>query len=150
MKRRKPKVRAKAQAKPNKARRVRTSRRRHVAASRLKGLQLTAGWFDLPQAATRIERKLDQLLSLFTKERTRIMHNIDDVITSVAAQKTKIDGLAALTNGLRAQVQQILQSGNVPADVQTKIDAVFDGVEANTTEISAAIDQNTTQTPPAT
>jgi hypothetical protein len=92
------------------------------------------------------DRMLRALLTLDGKV-TRLMATIDEVLAEITSQTSKIEGIDALLDGLRAQVQELLdQQGNIPPALQEKIDAVFDTAKANTAAIDAAIAENT---PPA-
>jgi hypothetical protein len=79
----------------------------------------------------------------------KIMHTLEDVLALVAEQKTKIDSLVALANGLHQKVKDALGATATPS-MQMRIDQVFDAVTANAAEVQAAIDANTDAPTPET
>jgi hypothetical protein len=87
-----------------------------------------------------------QLLNHIKGKVDHIMPTLDEVLADVADEKTKIDSLTTLVAGIKKQLDDIL-AGQLPPEVQAKVDAVFAGVEANKAEVQASIDANTTPTP---
>lgn len=82
------------------------------------------------------------LLRQLLAQEAKMAHSLDEVLAGVADESTKEDGLIALVTGLSAQVKELLASAKVPADVQAKIDAVFDAVAVNSGKVQEAIDAN--------
>ena len=85
---------------------------------------------------------IEKLSILFTNMES-IMASLDEVITAVAAEGTKIDSLTTLTAGLKQQLMDALAGVTLPPAVQAKVDAVFANVTANAQKVSDAIDANT-------
>jgi len=88
--------------------------------------------------------QLDELLGAVgtLKEGLEAMaRSLDEVLAQVTAQRGQIDSLAALTTGIKAQLDDVL-AGNLPPDVQAKVDAIFAGIAANSEAVVAAINAN--------
>ena len=79
----------------------------------------------------------------------RLMRTLDDVLNDVQEERTQIASLSTLTAGLRQQLKDAL-AGVLTPEQQAKVDAIFDGVEANKAAVVAAINANTDPAPPAT
>ena len=93
---------------------------------------------------SRIEAKLDLLL----RKEIRQMATLQDVLSSVTDERTRIDGLVALTSGLAQQLKDALQAGGqLTPEIQAQIDAVFGAVESNKAAVQAAIDAGTPAAP---
>lgn len=95
----------------------------------------------------RIEQLLRQLLAAvgrLTKQDLLIgeflMASIDDIVAQVTAQSTVEDSLISLLNSIAAQLKD---AGTDPA----KLQAVSDGLKANTDKLAAAIQANTPAAP---
>ena len=97
-----------------------------------------------------IEHKLDAalslLLALIAKE-TIMAATIDQVLQDVTDESTLDDSIIALLNGVQAQLAAALSGTTIPPAVQTKIDAVFSGLEANKAKVAAAVTANTPAAP---
>lgn len=89
-----------------------------------------------------ILRNIQKLSDLVTKEDMAMAKTLDDVITEVTAQKTVADSLVVFVQGLKQQLTDAL-AANDP----TKIQAIIDGLDANTKEISDATVANTPAAP---
>lgn len=74
------------------------------------------------------------------------MATLDEVLASVADESTKIDSLSTFIAGLKQQIADALAGVTLPPAVQAKVDAVFEGVEANKAKVVTAMDANV---PPA-
>ena len=70
------------------------------------------------------------------------MKTIDDLTNDVAAQSTVIQSTNTLLSGLSAQIAALKTTQTDPATA-AKIDALASQVEANTSNLSAAITANT-------
>lgn len=86
-----------------------------------------------------ISAKLDQVL----KNQEKQMADLDQILSDVQAGNSLIDGISALVDGLRAQLADALSGTKVPAQVQSKIDEVFDAVEAQKARLAQAVTSNT-------
>lgn len=71
------------------------------------------------------------------------MATLDEVLTSVTAQTTKLDSIAALIAGLKQQLADALAGTTLPPAVQAQVDAIFDAATANAGKIDAALTANT-------
>jgi hypothetical protein len=78
------------------------------------------------------------------QEREMVMdHNIDDLLSDLADERTQTGSLIALNNSLRTQISAALASVSIPEDVAKKINQAFDAVEANKSDIMNSININT-------
>ena len=67
------------------------------------------------------------------------MATIDQVLADVTDEGSRLDSLSTLISGLKQQLTDALSGLIIPADVQTKIDAVFAAAEDNKAKIDAAL-----------
>jgi len=86
----------------------------------------------------RIERKCDQLLVQLSRQENTLMATLDDVQADVTAQTTVVASAVTLLQGLSAQLAAAIASGDL-----TKIQAIKDGIDANTTTLANAVAANT-------
>jgi dsDNA-binding SOS-regulon protein len=93
-------------------------------------------------------RRAREIATLYERM-NHMAHTLDEVLSVVTAQTTKIDSLSELIAGLRQQVADALSGATLPQSVQSKVDAVFDDLEQNTAKIDTALATNT-NTPPET
>jgi hypothetical protein len=100
----------------------------------------------VPPDDSAIAQKLDRIAAALTQLGTDIMATLEQILADVTDESTRIDSLVALLNGIEQQLKDLLTGVVIPSQVQAKIDALFDGVEANKAKVQAAIDANT---PPA-
>lgn len=70
------------------------------------------------------------------------MATLDEVLADVAEESTKIDGLITLLQGIKQELDNIL-AGQLPPEVQAKVDSLFAAVEADKAKVQSAIDTNT-------
>jgi hypothetical protein len=70
------------------------------------------------------------------------MATIQDVTNAIAAESSVDDSIISLLNGIVTQLQAAQASGD-PA----QLDAVVQGIQANTAKIQAAVTANTPVTP---
>ena len=92
------------------------------------------GFFWDSNWAARIERKLDSLLS---NERMQTM-TLDDVLVKVGALTTVVDSAEALLATLNQQLQEAIALGDM-----AKVQAIADSIDANRSELAAAVAANT-------
>jgi hypothetical protein len=106
-----------------------------------------------PAWATEIMRGiLDLGLMMAALQRMQKMtdRTIDDLTADIASETSVESSLVTLTTGLKASLDAALANQGIPADVQTKINAAFDAIEANKTTLANAITANTpAAAPPA-
>jgi hypothetical protein len=95
-----------------------------------------------------IVRAINNSEAAITRQLEKIMATFDEAMTilmdAVTAQKTQIDSLVTLTNGLHDQVIAAL-GGSLTPSQQQRVDAVFKGVTDNAAEVTAAINADTIQ-----
>lgn len=103
------------------------------------------GLLDTDALQSLLER-MNEKLNCVLKQGEKIMATLDETLAAVTDESTKEDSLIALMQGIKAQLDAVL-AGQLPADVQAKVDAVFAGVTANSTKVQAAIDANTPAQP---
>lgn len=81
----------------------------------------------------------------------KLMSDIDDFVTlatsRIAAQKTQIDGVAALLASIKHQLADALAGENLSPAAKTKLAAIMPALETNTAEITDAINANTDAAP---
>lgn len=91
---------------------------------------------------------LDWIGPLFAKIHWKldtIMATIDEVLADVQQESTLDDSIITLLQNIKAQLDALL-AGNLPPEVQAKVDEIFAQVEANKQKVADAITANT---PPA-
>jgi hypothetical protein len=98
-------------------------------------------------------RKIDAALKTGTAapvhpslERLSMSKSIDEVLAAVRAASTRTDSIIADRAALKQQVDDALKNVSLPADVQDKLDAIFDIETADAQKIDAALNTNV---PPA-
>jgi len=84
-----------------------------------------------------LHQQVDHILAKLEVE----MHTLDEVLSDVAEERTKIDSVIVLVNGLRDQVKNL---PGMSVENQAKVDAIFDAVESNKAAVGAALDANIT------
>jgi hypothetical protein len=82
--------------------------------------------------------KLDQIL----KKEDKLMATVDDVLAGVQQESSVDDSLITLVQNIKSQLDSI-QSGQLPPDVQAKVDQLFSQVQTNIQKVSAAVTANT-------
>jgi DNA-binding FrmR family transcriptional regulator len=92
------------------------------------------------QALVQVGRVLGQITTL-QKGLTDMARSLDEILAQVTAQRGQIESLVALTAGIKAQLDAVL-AGTLPPEMQAKVDAIFDGVKANSEAVVAAINAN--------
>lgn len=108
-----------------------------------------------PQLIRRLDWLYSQLERLHQQNATilsnqeRIMATLDEVLTAVNDEASQEDSIVVLLGQLREQIAG-LTSGNLPPDVQAKVDAVFTGLQANKAKLAAAIANTGTNPTPVT
>ena len=89
----------------------------------------------------RIEGKLDLILAALraTKTQEGIMaKTLDDVLADVIAQKTVVGSAVTLLQGIKAALDAAIAAGDM-----SKVEAIADGIEANTADLAAGVSANT-------
>lgn len=76
------------------------------------------------------------------------MSKLEDLLSAVEAQQTKIDSLIALTDGLHKQVLEAMGETITPSQA-IRINQVFESVIANSVDIENALTANTVEAAPA-
>lgn len=74
--------------------------------------------------------------------------SIDETLKAVQDADTRVDSIIADRASLKAQLDAALANVNIPADVQAKIDSIFDISTADAVKVDAALNANVP--PPAT
>ncbi len=93
----------------------------------------------LDRRLRRIEDKIDLLI----KKEKHMSATLDQILQDVKDESTITDSIIALLNGVEQQLKDALAGQTIPPANQAKIDAIFDGIEANKAKVSAAITANT-------
>lgn len=82
-----------------------------------------------------MSHKLDRILV----NQEQIMATLDQVLSDVTDEGTRLDSLSALIDGLKKQVADALAGTTLPPPVQAKVDAIFAAAEANKGKIDTAL-----------
>lgn len=106
-------------------------------------LALQADQWTLRQAVCRMEMALRRSAA----REEQLMATLDETLTLVTQEGTVDDSLIALTQGIKAQLDQLL-AGGLTSEQQAKVDQVFAGIQANIEKVSAAVTANTPASPP--
>lgn len=93
-----------------------------------------------------LERLHGQVAHIISNQES-IMATLDEVLQAVKDESTQEDSVVVLLQQLREQIAGLV-AGNLPPDVQAKVDAVFTGLQANKAKLAGAI-ANTGPNPPA-
>lgn len=105
----------------------------------------------LPQLLLeRVSAAVDVLLlrqEILQRKVDEMAKTLDDVLAVVTPLGDKIDSLVALVNGIEQQLKDALSGVTLPPGVQTKVDAVFDQITAESAKVQAALDANTPPVP---
>ena len=96
-----------------------------------------------------LEAIKSQLTSL-TLQGVQIMATLQQVADDVAGEKTVIEGISTLIDGLQTQLAAALSGTTIPPAVQAQIDQVFADAEANKASLAAALLKGTTPVVPTT
>jgi hypothetical protein len=109
------------------------------------------GFFPEPQpaapdpmiASMREERRADAarlnvLFGFLLRRLERIMHTLEDTLALVTAERTDIDSLAALTAGIKKQLDDVLAGALTPSQ-QMRVDAIFDKIQQNKQAVADAV-----------
>lgn len=94
-----------------------------------------------------IDRRLDVEFGRLTRKVEHLMAKLQDVLDLVAEQRTQIESLNTLADGIRAQVAILLQNANVDQTTQMLVDQVFDRLKENSGALAEAIAENTPAAP---
>ena len=70
------------------------------------------------------------------------MATLDEVLTLVSDENTKLDSVIALIDGLKKQLDDALSGTTLPPAVQAKVDAIFASASSNAAKIVDALDTN--------
>lgn len=96
-----------------------------------------------------LEQKLDAILTIvkdIQRKEVITAMTLGEIKDKVAAEKTVIDGAQTLLSGLSATIKELAARETVnPTDLQ----ALADQLDANTTELSQAVVDNTPAAPAA-
>jgi hypothetical protein len=112
------------------------------------------GFFPEPQpaapdpmiASMREERRADAarlnvLFGFLLRRLERIMHTLEDTLALVQAERGDIDSLAALTAGIKKQLDDVLAGVLTPSQ-QMRVDAIFDQIQQNKQAVADAVKTN--------
>jgi len=91
-----------------------------------------------PEVRGRID-SLSRKLDLIIVNQEKIMATLDQVLTDVTDESTRLDSISALIDGLKQQVADALAGTTLPPATQAKVDAIFTAAEANKAKIDKAL-----------
>lgn len=69
------------------------------------------------------------------------MATMQENLDKVAEQSTRLDSIITLIDTTKAELDAIL-AGQLPPDVQAKVDSLFEGLKANDAKIDDALNTN--------
>lgn len=96
-----------------------------------------------------IDRRLDVEFGRLTRKVEHLMAKLQDILDLVAEQRTQIESLNTLADGIRGQVATLLQNASVDQTTQALVDQVFERMKENSGALAEAIAENTAPgTPP--
>ena len=95
----------------------------------------------------RLRQSVDEVLGRLTRLETTMAATLDQVLSDVTAQTTKLDSIVSLITGLKQQLADALAGTTLPPAVQAKVDAIFATAEANSAKIDTALSANVPPTP---
>ncbi len=75
------------------------------------------------------------------------MATLEETLSLVSDESTKLDSVIALIDGLKAQLDAALAGTTLPPAVQAKVDALFAGLTGNAAKIVDALDTSVPTTP---
>ena len=101
-----------------------------------------------PRTHEMLEEILILLGHLITQGET-FMATLQQVADDVAAEKSVIEGISTLIDGLETQLTAALAGATISPAVQAQIDKVFADAEANKAALAAALLKGTTPVVPA-
>ena len=78
------------------------------------------------------------------------MAKLQDIADDIVAEKTVIEGISTLIDGLEKQLADALANSGITPEVQAQIDSIFAGAEANKAALAAALLKGTTPVVPTT
>ena len=87
-------------------------------------------------------------VDIIDRRTKKMAKSLDDIISDITDLRSRTAGLITLTNGIKAQLDAIL-AGTLTPEQQAKVDAIFQAVEDDKTDVQAAIDANTSPVTPA-
>lgn len=92
-----------------------------------------------------------RLLTRLNSNMEKLMSDVDDFVTTVlakvSAQKTQIDGVAALLADIKHKLADALAGETLSQAAKDKLAAIMPALETNTAEITDAINANTDPVP---
>ena len=91
-------------------------------------------------------------IELIQRKEEELMHTLDDAVAKVKEVSGKADSMIELMTTIKKKLDAVLSGVELPAEVQAKIDEIFDIDESTAQKITAAIDANDDDpnTPPPT
>ena len=87
------------------------------------------------------------ILNAIQQQGVKIMATLQQILDDVTAETTSLDSISTLISGLQQQLADALSGTTLPPAVQSKVDAIFTGAEANKAKIAAALASNVPPTP---
>ncbi len=100
---------------------------------------------EVPAWAKSYHSKQDLILSKLET----IMATLDEVLTDVTDESSRLDSISALIDGLKTQLADALAGTTLPPATQAKVDAIFTAAEANKAKIDKALNANVPPPAPA-
>jgi len=98
-----------------------------------------------------IEHQLNIGFGRLTRRMERLMGNVQErlreVLESVKSQNTKIDSINTLMDGMRNEIQRLLENAGTDDTTKALVDQLFDAAKANSDKIDEAIAENPGGTP---
>jgi len=93
---------------------------------------------EVPRWAAALQRQNNIIISKLEA----IVATLDQVLTDVTDESTRLDSISTLIAGLKQQVADALSGATLSPAVQAKIDQVFQAAETNKGKIDTALNTN--------
>ena len=95
------------------------------------------------EAVHAVEDRLGAQIHQLNRRLERLMATLQEVLDLVRAQKTKIESINTLMDGMRANIAQLLINAGADQTTQQLVDQLFDAAKDNASAIDEAINENT-------
>lgn len=92
-------------------------------------------WHEAPPWA--LEHR--KLMGLILYKMEAIMATLDEVLSEITDESTRLDSIQALIDGIKQQLADALSGTTLPPATQAKVDQVFAGLTTNKGKIDKAL-----------
>ena len=89
------------------------------------------------------EREVEEVtLLIVVNLLEKIMATLDQVLAEVTSESTRLDSMNTLIQGLKKQINDALANQTLTPESQTKLDAIWGGLQDNKAKIDVALNTN--------